>query len=103
MARLDFSIEYDPDLGDITVEQVSKALKKFLVPSRSLHIYERRPTPLAPDGGERRRLLRRIETLAWTLIESAQKGYISSNDVDLANDHLNKAQVALQTPTAGKA
>ena len=60
-------------------------------------------TPLAPDGGDRRRLLRRIETLAWTLIESAQKGYISSNDVDLANDHLNKAQMALQTPTAGKA
>ena len=40
--KLTISIEYahDEDLPDITVEQVKKALQKFIVPSRSLHIYQ---------------------------------------------------------------
>lgn len=40
--KLTICIEYgyDEELPDITVEQVKKALQKFIVPSRSLHVYE---------------------------------------------------------------
>lgn len=51
---------------------------------------------LALDGGNRRRLLRSIETLAWIIIEYGTKGYISGNDIDIANNLLNKAQLELR-------
>lgn len=40
--KLTICIEYgyDEELPDITVEQVKKALQKFIVPSRALHVYE---------------------------------------------------------------
>jgi hypothetical protein len=33
-----------------------------------------------------------INSLAWIIIDSASKGYVSSNDLDFANDCLDKVQ-----------
>ena len=33
-----------------------------------------------------------INKLAWIIVEAASKGYVSSNDLDFANDCLDKVQ-----------
>lgn len=55
---------------------------------------------LEPDGGSRPDFIDVVNSLANIVIEASGKGYVSSNDLDFANDCLDKV-IPLLKPAAG--
>lgn len=92
---------WKPVVGQVPpVGILGSAKKANVMLSKALEEYEAFQQSVHPTGGTHSQLVSMVNSLANIIIESASEGCISSNDLDYANDCLDKV-IPLLKPTSG--